>query len=142
MACRPPAPSSQRVPGWRLRALPRRPSQLPPDIGLERAPLETGDGGDGVQSLGTVLLAALVGVAGVAAAVRGHGGQTRVLAGVAMIVDERPGAVERRWSEVVPVPAHAIAGRVAYGAIDAFDGGVGGQARGRGRLDALDGVAA
>ena len=47
----------------------------PPDIRLHRPPLEAGDGGGGVERLGTMLLAALVRVAGVAAAVRGDGGE-------------------------------------------------------------------
>src|ERR1051326_9282891 len=40
---------------------------------------------------------------------------------VAHVVDQRPGAVERRGPEIIGVPAHAVAGRIADAAIDAFD---------------------
>ena len=40
---------------------------------------------------------------------------------VARIVDERPGAVERRRAEVVGIPADDVARRVADAAADAFD---------------------
>src|SRR5262249_40578189 len=42
---------------------------------------------------------------------------------------ERPRAIERRRPEIVGIPAHGIAGGIAYPAIDAFDGGIGGDAR-------------
>ena len=51
------------------------------------------------------------------------------VARIAHVVDQRPGAVERGRAQIVLVPAHRIAGRIAHGAIDALDGGVGGDAR-------------
>ena len=50
----------------------------------------------------------------------------RRLAAVAHVVDQRPGAVERRRAEIVLVPGHHVAGRIADAAADAFDAGVGG----------------
>ena len=51
------------------------PSQLSPDVGLHGAALQAGDGGGGVERVGAVLLAALMRMAGVAAAVGGDGGE-------------------------------------------------------------------
>ena len=53
------------------------------------------------------------------------------IAGVAHVVDQRPGAVERGGAQIVLVPAHRIAGGIAHRAIDALDGGIGGDARRR-----------
>ena len=85
----------------------------------------------GLSALRAVLLAALVRVAGVAAAGGGDRRQPLRVAGVAHVVDERPGAVERGRAEIVRVPAHRVAGGVADAAIDALDGGIGGHARRR-----------
>src|SRR5262245_2237805 len=95
-------------------------SQLSPDVGLHGAALEAGDGGGGVERLGAMLLAALVAVAGVAAAVSRYGRKAGGVAGIAHIVDEGPGAVERRRAQIVLVPAHRVAGGVAHPAVDAL----------------------
>ena len=67
-----------------------------------------------------------VAVAGVAAGAAGHRVDAGVVARVAHVVDQRPGAVERRRTEIILVPGHHIAGRMADAAADAFDAGVGG----------------
>ena len=36
------------------------------------------------------------------------------IAGIAHVVDQRPGAIERRRAQIVLVPAHRIAGRIAH----------------------------
>ncbi len=68
--------------------------------------------------------------------------QTHRVCAVANVIHERPRAIERRRPEIVGIPAHGIAGGVAYPAIDAFDGGIGGDARGAVRPDAFDLVVA
>ena len=57
-------------------------------------PFEPGDGSDGAQPLGAVLLAALVGVAGMTTTLRGERRQALALGTIASVIDERPGAVE------------------------------------------------
>ena len=69
-------------------------------------------------------------MAGVAAARGGDRPQTLGISGVALVIHQCPGTVERRGPEIVGVPAHGIAGGVAYGAIDALDGRVGSDPRG------------
>ena len=64
-------------------------------------------------------------MASVTAAGAGDGLKAGDIAAVAFVVDQRPGPGERRRAQIVRVPAHRIAGRVAYAAIDAFDGSVG-----------------
>src|SRR5262245_62581655 len=93
-------------------------------------------------ALRTELLAGLGRVAGVAAAAGGGGMETLGIASIADVVHERPRAIERRRPEIVGIPAHGIAGGIAYPAIDAFDGGIGGDARRAVRPDAFDLVAA
>src|SRR3546814_7971893 len=44
---------------------------------------------------------------------------------VPRIVDQRPGAIQRRWPEVIRVPADDVAGGIADGAADAFDADIG-----------------
>src|SRR5262245_42086687 len=117
-------------------------SQLPLEIGLHGAALETGDGGGGIELVGTVLLAALVRMAGRAAAVRRDGGKAVAVAGILDVVDEGPGAIEGGGAEIVLVPAHGIAGGKTYRAVDALDGRVGRDARRGGGLDPLDGIGA
>src|SRR6185437_1317252 len=102
--------------------------QLAFQIRRGAAALEAGDRGGRIERERAVLLAGLVRVAGMAAAGRSDGGKTRPVAGIAFIVDERPGAIERRGAEVTGVPAHGVAGGVADAAIDALDGRVGGDA--------------
>src|SRR5581483_4387579 len=60
---------------------------------------------------------------------------------VAHVVDEGPGAIEGGGAQIVRIPAHRVASRVAYGAVDALDGGVDGEPLGARRRDALDGIA-
>src|SRR5215475_1496106 len=55
---------------------------------------------------------------------------------------KRPRAIERSGSQIILVPTHGVAGCVTHGAIDAFDGGVGGHAPRGGRGNPLDGIAA
>src|ERR1051325_2348437 len=50
---------------------------------------------------------------------------------IAHVADERPCAVERRWPQVVRIPAHYIARGVAHPAADALDTGVSGLPRRR-----------
>src|SRR5262249_52310726 len=97
-----------------------------------------GEGGVWMEALGAELLAGLVRVAGVAAAGGRDRLQTLGVAPVAHVVHERPRAIERRRPGIVGIPAHGIAGGIAYPAIDAFDGGVGGDARRAVRPDVLD----
>src|SRR5262249_14881302 len=54
-----------------------------------------------------------------------HGVEPRGVPGVAHVVDQRPGAVERGRPEIVPVPRDDVAGRVTDAAADALDAGVG-----------------
>src|SRR5262249_18157869 len=111
-------------------------------VGPCGAALEAGDRGGRIEALRAKLLARLVRVAGVAAAGSRDRLQTLGVCAVANVVDERPRAIERRRPEIARIPAHGIAGGVAYAAIDAFDGGVGGDARGTVRPDAFDFVVA
>src|SRR2546430_1655693 len=77
---------------------------------------------------------------GVAAAVGGYRREALRIAGVALVVDQGPGAVERGRAQIVGVPAHRVAGRIADAAIDALDAGIrraAGGAVGRDRLDRL-----
>src|SRR5688572_29868719 len=85
-----------------------------------------------------MLLAGLVRVAGVAAAVSRDGGEPFHVSSVALVVDKRPGAIERGRAEIIRIPAHRVAGSIADATIDALDGGVGGAARGVVGRDALD----
>ena len=73
---------------------------------------------------GTALGAAHVGMAGVAAGVARHRREPRPVAGVAYVVDQGPGAVQRRRPEVVGVPGDDIARAVAHPAADALDGDI------------------
>src|SRR5262249_50146976 len=100
------------------------------------------DPGGWSAALRPELLAGRVGMPGGAAAGRRARLQTLRVPSVADVVHERPRAIERRRPEIVGIPAHGIAGGIAYPAIDAFDGGIGGDARPAVRPDAFDLVAA
>src|SRR5712672_388093 len=67
-------------------------------------------------------------MAGLAAGIARHRRQPRIISGVAHVVEQRPGAVERGRPEVFLVPGHHVAGRIADPAADAFDPRVGGAA--------------
>src|SRR3954465_14034252 len=58
--------------------------------------LQSGDRARRVQRLGAICLAALVAVAGVAPRIPRDGGEALAASVIAHVVDERPGAVERR----------------------------------------------
>ena len=75
--------------------------------------------------LGAVFLAALLGMAGKAAVVAGHGPKPGRPIAVAGIVDQSPGPVERRRAQVTGLPGDDVAGGVSDAAADAFDAGVG-----------------
>ena len=74
------------------------------------------------------------------AAGRGDRLQSRGIAAVAFVVDQRPRPRQRRRSEIGGIPAHRIAGGVADAAIDAFDRRIGGDARRGLGPDLRDGV--
>ena len=44
-----------------------------------------------------------------------------VFRAIPFVLDQRPGAVERRRAEVIRIPGHHVAGAVAHAAADAFD---------------------
>src|SRR4029079_1043255 len=97
---------------------------LAAQVSLQRAPLEAGDRSSRIERQRAVLLARLVRVTRVTTAVSGHRREALRVAGVALVVDQGPGAVERGRAEIVGVPAHRIARRVADAAIDALDAGI------------------
>ena len=74
--------------------------------------------------LRATLRAAFVRVTGMAACVPRDRGESLGATAIANIVDERPGAVERRGAEKIRLPCHDIARRVAHAAADAFDRGI------------------
>src|SRR6185437_13869134 len=88
------------------------------------------------------LRAGLVRVAALAAAYSGHSHKAVLVVGIARIVDQRPGTVERGRTEIIVVPAHGVAGRIADAAIDALDRLVDGDAGGLVRLDGRDRIGA
>src|SRR5262245_6750388 len=67
-------------------------------------------------------------VTGVAAARGGDRLKARPIAGVTLVVDERPCTIERGRPEISCIPSDRIARGVTDAAIDAFNGGIGGQA--------------
>src|SRR5947199_9419045 len=75
-----------------------------------------------------MLVAGLVRMTGMASAARSDGLEPLHVRTVALVVDERPRSVQRRGPEIIFVPAHDVASRIADAAIDAFDRGVGGEA--------------
>src|SRR5688500_3974282 len=72
-------------------------------------------------------------VPGMAARVSRYGAQALEPRRVPHVVHERPGAIERRRPEVIRIPLHHVARRVAHAAADALDAGVGELARRRAR---------
>src|SRR5690349_644696 len=104
-------------------------SQPPLQRGKHRRALQPRDRAGGIKMLRAVFAAALLAVAGMAAGITGHRFKTLLIAAVTHVVDQRPGAVERGRAEIVGIPRDDVAARVADGAADALDAGVGGAAR-------------
>ena len=77
-------------------------------------------------------------MAGMTTAGAGDGLQAGDITAIAFIVDQGPSAGERGRTEIIAIPAHRIASRVANTAIDAFDRRVGGLPRRRVRFDLRD----
>ena len=92
----------------------------------------------GLSALRAVLLAALVRVAGVAAAVGRNRREPLALPASRTSLTSVQARLSAAGPEIVLVPAHRVAGRIADAAIDALDGGVGGDARRARRRDPLD----
>ena len=61
---------------------------------------------------------------GMAACITGDRSEPLAFGAVARVVLKRPGAIERRGSEIAWVPPHHIARGVAHAAADAFDRGI------------------
>src|SRR5215813_2665383 len=60
-------------------------------------------------------------MAGMAASIAGDRVEAFVTRGVAHVVLERPGAIERGGTEILAVPGDHVAGRIANAAADTFD---------------------
>ena len=119
-----PPPQGEREPAWHRSR--RSITHRLPSARIIMARFKPGDRIGRRDRARAELGAVHVGVAGVAAGAAGHRVEARVVAGVAHVVDQRPGAVERGRAEIVLVPGHHVAGGMADAAADAFDAGVGG----------------
>ncbi len=75
-----------------------------------------------------------------AATVRRDGLQACDVAAIAFVIHQRPGAIERRRTEIAGIPAHGIAAGMANTAIDAFDACIGRHTRRRVRPNLRDRV--
>ena len=62
-----------------------------------------------------------VGVTGVAAGIRSNSSDMRVSFGIARVIHQRPGTVERGWTQILAVPVHYITRGITDAAADAFD---------------------
>ena len=111
--------------GRALRQKQHRAHGTPRKAAAQHRALEAGDRIGRRDRFRAERRAAHMGVAGLAAVAAGHRVEPRRLALVAHVVDQRPGAVERRRAEIIRVPRHHVAGRIADAAADAFDAGVG-----------------
>ena len=60
-----------------------------------------------------------------ASALRRHGVEEGITSIVARVIIECPGALQRRWAEIIRVAGDRVAGRIADRAIDTFDTGAG-----------------
>src|SRR5207249_5165604 len=112
-------------------------SQLALQNRTQNCSLQARDRRGGSKAHRAALGAAHVGVAGMAAGVAGDRAKALALHHIALVLDQRPGAVERRRTEIIRVPRDDFAGAVAHAAADAFDPridlppvcGIGGYAR-------------
>src|SRR4051812_29311499 len=95
--------------------------KLAPKCHLEDFLLETRNTRGRRQMLGTALGAAHVGVAAMAAGISGDRTQPLELRAVALVLHQRPRAVQRRWAKVVAIPGNDVTRAVAHPAADAFD---------------------
>src|SRR5665213_1715590 len=100
--------------------------------------LQPRDRGRRCQVLRAALDTRTLRMARMAAGVAGHGAQAFVLRDVALVVDQRPRAVERRGTEEIGPPRDDIARRIADAAADALDAGIGQLARRRRRRHACE----
>src|SRR5437764_3499282 len=92
--------------------------------------------------LWTPLGARALRMACVTAGVTGNRAQAPESRGVALIVHQRPCAIERGGAEKIGTPSDDIAGRVANAAADAFDARIRGDALTRSGIDAREIIAA
>src|SRR5205807_6632262 len=99
-------------------------SQFSPQGGTQRGALQPGDRWRRIELLGTAQGAGLMTVTGMAPGIACDGAQALVIAVIAHVVDQAPGAVERGRAEILGIPRHYVAGGVADAAADAFDGGI------------------
>src|ERR1051326_546740 len=100
-------------------------SELASDEGSDDFALEPRDRSRRRQMLRAPLGAAHVGVAAMAARVARDRTQPLELGRVALVVHQRPGAVQCRGTQVAGIPGNDIAGAVAHPAANALDGSVG-----------------
>src|SRR5665213_3909180 len=100
--------------------------------------LQPGDRGRRREVLRATLDTRALRVARMAAGVAGHRAQAFMLRDVALVVDQRPRAVERRGTQKIGPPCDDIARRIADAAADALDAGIGQLARRRRRRHACE----
>src|SRR5439155_1463840 len=96
-------------------------SQLTLQNRTQNCSLEARDRRSGSKANRAARGAAHVRVAGMAAGIAGDRAQALDRRPVALILDQGPGAVERRRAEIIRIPGDDVAGAVAHAAADAFD---------------------
>src|SRR6202022_2682730 len=98
--------------------------ELAGEIGARDAALESGNGSRWIERLWAVFLQRLVRVPVLTSAGAGNGPQPGGVSRIALVIYERPRAIERGRPDVGGIPAYRIARGIADVAIDAFDCGI------------------